>query len=397
MQTATSRKPVGGITVKPAVNKDTSDLNPTAIRYGWAPYKAIPLTGPDGTINLYVQPHEINVAGNNVDNPLHRVLPKGQLLAFPTFNAVHFELSEDRRDSKGAAVPVQSTRTVTALEAIVSVLRIYSEQGFTILKSLQGMDDQEKANRIFRVVHPFEYKFSDYAFELTVGAEARINTVSDLVFQLDGDEEYIVEALKDNSEREIALQLAEEMAAGAEVALARADEIFNETEISIKQRLSGGQGKVGPDPHDRYLAEQLGKEFPNLGTLTGNGTSPELLNKVDYLVGREVDRAKDEEIARLKRELAIKDADFAAIASTTGLPLKTTEELEAITEPATEEQPQTEEKEAASNLGKANVGYCGRPNKNGEPCKSITRDGEPCYSHREDDEEDEAEETTTAV
>ncbi len=350
MQTATSLRPVGGLEVEPAVSRDTSDRNPTATRYGWCPFKNINLMGADGTVNYYVQPHEITVNGVIEGNPYHRALPKGQLIPFPTFNAIQITLSEDLKDSKGSPLPVSSTRAIPALEAITVVLRDYSMWGFTMIRSLQGVD-QDVAQRIFRVVHPFEYRMRDLPYELSVGAEGRINSVGDLRFDIGDNEEYVVEALRSESEKMLAREVAAELAAGAELALTLAEATFSETDISIKTRLSGGNGKFGPDPLDKYLADELGKEFVNLATMTGGGgVAPELGQKVDFLVDREVSRGDKERIAELEAQLA---------AATIGQP-------EVISQPSIE------------------VTFCGRIKRNGEPCKSITKDGAPCFQHEQE-------------
>lgn len=345
MQPQQQLRPIATTQVQPAIDRDTASLRPTETRYGWCPYGDINLFGPSGSPTLYVQPHEIDSGFGNVPNPFHRLLPKNQLIPFPTFNVIEQTPSPDLKDNQGRAVLVTATRTMTALDAAVWVLRGYSSWGFTILNSLQGLE-QGVAMRIFQVVQPFQYPLSQIVNELTFGALDRID--SNIVLTWADQPGYEVQPLVDDDERAIARKLAEEMAAGAQIAYDLATDTLNETEASMTQRFAGGQGKSGGDPLDRRLAEELDRELPKMvGT---SNKQQEIETKLDFLVGREASRADKEKITELQAEL---DALKAGKVET----------------PAAAETD-------------AEVKTCGAIKANGDPCGTVTSGGR-CAHHKE--------------
>lgn len=362
MQTAVKTTPVRRI--EPAISRETNDARPTETRYGWCPFQNINLVGPDGTINMYVQPHEIaGFDGVPEANPYHRLLPKGQLIPFPTFNAIIWGLSEDLKDSKGAAMPVQTTRSSTALENIVSVLRVYSGWGFSVLSSLQGLD-QDIAGRIFQIVQPFDYLLKDLEGELEFGAIERIASTQDIRFDLPDGEIYHVTALFTDEERSIAYALASEMLAGASIAVQYASSIFDETIVSINNRLAGGQGKAGPDPLDRFVAEQLGRtqEIPSVASRNNGGGATTSANetlekKLDYLIDDARARADKDRIEALEEELRKYKAG------------------QGVADFETSDEGQ---KEAT-----VEYGTCGYVRPDGTACKRKTPLGEKCGDHAE--------------
>jgi hypothetical protein len=242
-------QPVQRQTVQPAIERDTASQRPTEQRYGWCPYGNIELRNADGTINLYVQPHEVDGGAGNVPNPYHFSLPKNQLIPFPTFTALEQRPSDDLKDSSGRAMLVDSARTITAKEAAESVLGRYSGWGFTLLNSLQGVD-QETAFRIFSVVQPLDYPLSQLVNELSFGASERIDATEPITFA--GIEGYSVEPLRSDREREIAGELAAEMeTVPRSPSTSQPRRSMDTTETSMTTRFAGGQGKTGPDPLDR--------------------------------------------------------------------------------------------------------------------------------------------------
>jgi hypothetical protein len=284
----------------PTVKEASQD--PTVTRYGWVPFKAVNLCGPDGTIAIPAQPYEIaGPDGDAIPNPYFRELPKGQLIPFPTFTRVEQQPSQDRRDGMGRAMLDSVPRQVSALEAIVLVARAYGDQGFTRLNSLTGLD-QETAQRIFTVVQPFDYPIGRLQDELNFEAEDRIEARQDLVFDLGGGQEYVVDHLRDETEREIARRLVAEMLVGADVAFTLADETLNFTETSMTTRFSGGKGKTGADSHDRYLSEEMERELPRFVGAKKTVDNSSLEKKVDFLVDKEVSREQQAEIDRLRAE-----------------------------------------------------------------------------------------------
>jgi hypothetical protein len=304
MQTA---KPVRQII--PAQPKETADNRPNDIRFGWCPFQDIRMQGPTGGLTLYVQPHEIQGPdGETIDNPFHFVLPKSQLIPFITFPAVEYVISDTVRDSAGLPKAIPTTRAATALENIVSVLRFYSGWGFTVLHALQGMNDAFQTDRLFRIVHPFEYDLKDLESELEFGALDRIAQTEPISYDMGPDEDpYTIFPLQDG-EHAIARALAEQMLAGASVARAYAEDLFNRSMMSINEKLSGGNGKAGPDELDKYLARQLGREgeIPSLANRNGQKPQPDtamLEKKIDVLVADLQARKDAEKISELQAAL----------------------------------------------------------------------------------------------
>lgn len=300
MQTATAARPIERRPIQPAETQETASLKPTEIRYGWCPYGDINLTNADGTINLYVQPHEISDGAANVANPYHRTLPKGQLIPFPTFNALEQMPSPNLTDKNGRAVLVDGVRTITALDAAVSVLSRYSSWGFSILNSLQGID-QDTAFRIFQVVHPLEYPMGQLVNEMSFGARERIDATEPITFA--GIAGYSVEPLRSELERTIAERLAAEMETGAQIAFDLATETLNTTETDMTTRFAGGHGKTGPDPLDRRLSQELGRDLPKLvGKTDAQADIQTIGSKVDMLVDHAASQAMKDKMKELEAE-----------------------------------------------------------------------------------------------
>jgi hypothetical protein len=152
------------------------------------------------------------------------------------------------------------------------------------------------------------------------------------------------------NERSLAGLLAE-MMVGAEVAFTFADETLSATNTSITTRFAGGQGKVTPDAHDRYLqSEEVGTIVRPLET--GKTDNSGLEQKVDFLVGKEVSREQQAEIERLRRE---------------------NEELrqQNVAKPAMESA--------------STIIHCGFPKKDtNEPCQvPVKAEGDRCPHHRD--------------
>lgn len=371
----TQAQPIQTRPVQPAVDRDITSLRPTETRYGWCPYGDINLTNSDGTINMYVQPHEISDGEQNVPNPYHRVLPKGQMIPFPTFNVIEQMPSPDLTDGDGRAVLITGTRAMTAHDAAVSVLQRYSGWGFTIFNSLQGLD-QDTAFRIFQVVQPLDYPMSQLINELSFGARERIDATEALTF--DGIKDYVVQPLTDReiragqdgkmqTERQVALQLADEMETGAQIAFDLATETLNNTETSMTTRFAGGQGKTGPDALDRRLSSELDRDLPKM---VGNGKNDqqsslaEMKSQMDFLVGREASRADKERIAELEAKIAAMEAG--------GIDVNTMKEPVPPVETSSETADSDAETQAKA--------VCGHIKDNGEPCQ-ITTGGGKCGHH----------------
>jgi hypothetical protein len=277
-------------TVRPEVETIAGVDNPTEVRYGWMPFKAVYLYNGDGTVNYYIQPK---------NSPYHREIPKNQLIAFETFN-ISQRVPDLSVDAPGVHSYTYETRVKTAFEAATELLRGYSGRGYTVLNSLQGLE-QETAFRIFQVVQPLDYKLGEIVSELSF-AEERIVATEPIDLSHKVGEEYLVEPLRNEPERAIARRLASEMLDGAQRAETFANTILDETETTLVATASGRkEGKKSPDPLDRYLEEELGKKLPNM--YQREGSAPNMEEKLNFLVERETNRAYAEENERLRREL----------------------------------------------------------------------------------------------
>lgn len=353
-QTATAA-PIGGVPVEPVVARNDAGVNPEIIQYGWCPYGDIRLVNPDGTCAIYAQSADINVNGETVPNPLHRLLPKNQLIPFPTFPYQVQVPSTERTDSRGRALLDTTIQTMPALHAIVAVLRQYSSWGFTILRSLQGLD-QTMAMRIFQVVQPLDYRLGDLPMELTMGADARIDSMEPITFA--GLPDYIVQPLQSDVERDIARQMAAEMAAAADVAITKATETLDQTEAGMIKSASGGKGKAGPDPLDRRLSLELGRTLPQF--LAKTDPAADVNKKLDILVDHALTQNLEKQNAELRQQLA---------------------EAQAIKPVAESPQAPLTPVVTAETSGTTTT-TCGYLKDNGEPCRTPTKGG-LCASHKD--------------
>jgi hypothetical protein len=265
--------------------------DPTVVRYGWTPFKEIYLYNADGTPNYFIQP---------VNSPFHRELPKNQLIAFETFNRTTFTPNHSADSTPGRPVAlVSSTVTITAHQAATELLPGYASQGYTMLKSLQGLPQQD-AFRIFQIVQPFDYLLYQLVGELEFAASERIKSTEPLVY--DGD--YTIQPLRNDGDRAIAERLRLEMFDAADRAFIFGTAIFEETEKQMIARFSGSkEGKSSADPRDRYLAAELNRNIPTI-TNNDNAYNKDLANKIDFLYDAKKTEVMEEKMTRLEAENA---------------------------------------------------------------------------------------------
>lgn len=276
------------VTQKPQEVKGVD--NPTEVRYGWMPFKSVNLYNGDGTIYYRIQPEE---------SPYHREIPKNQLIPFETFSYT-VRVPDTGERAPGGGSYFYETETKTAFECATTLLVGYSGRGYTVLNSLQGLS-QTDAERIFRIVQPFDYKLGELVGELSF-AEERIEATEPIDFSDKVGEEYFVEPLRNEREREIARKLALEMIEGAQTAQDFALNILDETEKSLVAVAAGRkEGKRGADPLDRYLEREMDKALPNM--YGKDADLQKVAEKVDFLVDREQTREMREENERLKAEI----------------------------------------------------------------------------------------------
>lgn len=313
--------------------------NPTEVRYGWTPFKNIYLYNADGTPNYFIQP---------INSPFHRELPKNQLIAFETFNRTRWESDYSADSTPGRPTPMLSiTDTVTAYIAATELLRGYAGQGYTMLKSLQGLP-QADAFRIFQVVQPFDYLLYQLAGELEFAASDRIEATEPLVY--DGD--YTIEPLRNDFERGIAERLRLEMLDGANRAFNFGTEIFDRTEAQMIASFSGAkEGKKGADALDRYLSAELNRNIPTI-TNNDNAYNKDLATKIDFLFDAKKTELLEEKNARLEAELA----ELRAAAAMPQIPVATETAVRTI---------------------------CAGFKSNGEPCRAVAGENGFCAAHRE--------------
>lgn len=289
--------------VKPVSEEIVGVNNPTEVRYGWMPFKDVELYNGDGTVYYYIQPK---------NSPYHRRIPKNQLIPFETFTYTK-RVAETKEHAPGEHGYSYETVTKTAFEAATELLTGYADRGYTVLNSLQGIE-QPDAERIFRIVQPFDYKIGELVGELSF-AEDRIEARERLDFSALVGEEYRIEPLRNEREREIARQLASEMISGATMAQDFGLTILGTTEKDLVATASGKkEGKKSPDPLDRYLES----EFPDhqLPNMYGNKADVDLqkvAEKVDYIFDREQTKEVREENERLRAEIEELKANRAGL------------------------------------------------------------------------------------
>lgn len=285
-------KPIRAEVITPqTIAIDDTIVNPLEVRYGWNAFKDIYLFNPDGTPAHFIQP---------VNSPYHREIKKNQLIPFETFTKPERVSDTGKSDRPNEGDPYINLNTqVTAHDAATALIPTYGRQGYTIFKSLQGVE-QSDALRIFQVILPLDYSLKETRQELDRYAEERIESTLPLDYSNLVGETYIVEPLRTESERVIARRLLAEMQAGADTAFTYATTILDKTETDMTTALAGGGGKTTPDPRDKYLSEQLGRELPKVVSSNKSETD----EKLNYLIGREQNREQNERIAQLEQELA---------------------------------------------------------------------------------------------
>lgn len=361
--TAAMPAPINTQTIVPASAEVNNALNPTATRYGWGMFGPIDLYGGSGSVNLHVQPAKLNIAGVVGDNPYHRILPAKQLIPFPTFDYITQLPSSDKRDGMGRALLETTTSLMSSLDAIVLVMQRYGHWGFANLLCLDGME-QSKAMRVFAVVQPLQYSMKDMMSQLEYGYEVRRDQTTPFEV-LPG---YIVEPLRDESERALADRLAGEMLVAADIAFRLANQILDESQTSIVTRLSGGIGKTGGDPLDRRLMLELNRTLPTVQTVHGGGAAPDLTD-IRQDVKSLVDHAK---MQSMEAELAAYRAGVAPESAT----------ISASADPTQPESVESPEVGSVPPASGSTSTICGVEKNNGEPCRTVTGGG-PCSHHKD--------------
>lgn len=218
----------------------------SAIRYGYVAYHDI-ILGSD----FKVQPSE---------SPYYQKIPCRELIPFTTITVGEIDVKRyGMSELQGGDSIVQ--RVKTAKECATEIEQAYQAWNFVVLSPLTGMEDTEKAFRIFQTVQPFAYRLGDIESGLD-DAEARIE--SPVRYQVSYQGESIeLDPLSDD-ERGIARDVLQLVRASASYGVKLANEKADKTMLSMTSRLSGGEGKTSPDPLDKYIAKELGLEYPKI-------------------------------------------------------------------------------------------------------------------------------------
>lgn len=264
-----------------------------AIRYGYVAYHSIAL-GNDHQ----VQPDT---------SPYHKLIPCRELIPFVNMNVTEIDIQrygEGGTFNKANISPVKQ-RIKTAKECGAEMQSSYEMWGFAVLEPLTGLDT-EQAFRIFQTIQPFPYKLRDIEDALA-DAESRIEAIAP--YQVSYHGETVELAPLSEEEKALAYETLPLIQRSANVAVTIGEDKIKQTVESMNSRFSGGDGKKAPDPHDKYLSEELGLELPKLIVQETSAPQPQ----VQTIVQTESEEAlalKREEIELRRREIEIKEIEL---------------------------------------------------------------------------------------
>lgn len=238
----------------PNIERKPRAVSDTAAHYGYCAFKDIELGGPGG-LEHNVQPP---------DSPYYRRLPARTIIPFT--NVIHREIDEmanaaNARNPGGPSGVIYKEFNKTAKECVMEMTESYADWGFKFIDPLTAYTAKD-VERVFEVIQPFEYKLNELVSEFAYKAEERIAADEPFEVEYKGQTvtiEPLSEGLKD-----VARQTLEVLQASVNRAFNKAKEDEQKTVISMTKAFAGGDGKTVPDPHDKYVFDQLGTKTPQL-------------------------------------------------------------------------------------------------------------------------------------
>lgn len=336
----------------PHIQQQPKTVSDTAIHYGYCAFKEINLCGSTGQEH-FVQP---------ANSPYYKILPAKELIPY-----TNIEVTEHRPDSSGIGPGMLMNQRVvfqkfpkTAKECVGEMVNSYEEWGYQSLTSLIGYSEDE-AFQIFQTIQPFIYRLKDLPYEIE-RAEERIKADAPYAVCYEG-EEFELQPLPAHL-REVAEKTRQIMAVSVKTGVTLAETIKDNTNLALITAYSGGGGKRTPDPRDKYVAQELGHEFPKLLD-DKNGTPGAASMSADEM------ELRREELAEKKRENNLRAQELAMKNGATG---------GMMADPS-----------AATGIGaginaKPECGDTGGTTLGGAPCKMPATAGGRCAKHPQEEE-----------
>lgn len=309
-QTATS----SGVSTVPQIQQKPRIQSESAIHYGYCAFKDIALAGAAG-MQHKVQPG---------DSPYYLKLPARQLIPF-----TNIEVSEVNEQVASLPGYVQGGNTMqkvphSAYQCAFEMESAYEDWGFRILYPITGFSETDAFN-IFIRIQPAVYKLKNILSELDEGAKTRIESDSPLDVMIDG-ETVQVPPLRDDLRR-VAEETRAVMYLSAERAVLKGEETLENSIRSLSNFFAGGTGKNRPDPHDKYLGEELNQGFPsalNFETQQQQNQQAIPTESAESLeLKRKAIELQERQIALEERKIALAEQEAAArlpMASSTNTP-----------------------------------------------------------------------------
>jgi hypothetical protein len=284
----------------PKIQRDPRTVSQNAMHYGYVAYHDITL-----------ERHRVQPEGS----PYAQVLPCRQLIPFTNIEVGEIDEKQVQNGKRKKYQPPVKIVQKTAFECAQEMETSYAEWNFQILHALTGLSEDE-AFRIFQTIHPFAYKLKDIQRELG-GAESRIDEESPYTVTYEGNS-VVLEPLS-NREKEIARKVADQIIASANQAVDLGTDKWQKTITSMTRAFAGGDGKVTPDPLDRYLAKEFGTKPPQLVDVQRD--EAEKAQAEDKY--KEEDLAlRREELELRKREIELREQEAAKDAAKQTKPVK---------------------------------------------------------------------------
>jgi hypothetical protein len=236
----------------PNIERKPRTVSDMVNHYGYCAFKEIELGGPSG-LEHKVQP---------ADSPYYRKLPARVLIPFT--NVTHREIDERRSSSGPRGNVIQWLEfNKSAKECVMEMTDSYADWGFKFVEPLTGYSTEDAA-KIFDVIQPFDYKLVELVDQLNFEAPQRIEATEPFGVSYKG-ETAVIDPLPADL-KEVAYEVLNVLQASVDKAFTLAKQTEQKTLISMTKAFSGGDGKTVPDPHDKYVYDQLGSKAPQLLT-----------------------------------------------------------------------------------------------------------------------------------
>jgi hypothetical protein len=271
----------------PKIQRNPRTVSQNAMHYGYVAYHDIALG------NQRVQPE---------GSPYYHVLPCRELIPFTNIEVSEIDEKQVQNGKRPKGQPPIKMVQKTAFECATEVESSYADWNFQILDALTGLSEDD-AFRVFQTVQPFPYKLKDLQIEIGQ-ADNRIDQDEPYTVTYEGNTVTLNPLSEDEKERARAIQ--QQVAASANQAVELGTDKWQKTITSMTRAFAGGDGKVTPDPLDKYLANEFGTKPPQLVDVQQDEAKKQ--TEADTLKREEIDLRR-EELEIRKKELEFREKE----------------------------------------------------------------------------------------